>query len=74
MTTAALLVTAGSAFAGNGFFEDSDCRYTAPRRVNTPASGVSRVVIHADSGSLKVDGTAGAGQIAATGVACSSDE
>ena len=70
--TAAILLTAGSAFAGEGLFDD--CSHTAPRRAATEAAGVSRVVIHAGSGSLRVDGTAGATQIVASGTACSSDE
>ena len=74
LTTAAVLLTAGSAFAGNGLFDDMDCRYTAPRRALTPAAGVSRVVLHTDSGSLKVDGVPGAAQIVAAGTACTSDE
>lgn len=73
MAAATVLLSAGSAFAG-GLFDDMDCRYTAPRKGATPAAGVSRVVIHADSGSLKVDGTPGATQIAASGTACTSDE
>lgn len=72
-TAVALLLSAVSAFAG-GLFDDMDCRYTAARRVVSPAAGVSRVVIHADSGSLKVDGVAGAGQVVAAGAACTSDE
>lgn len=72
MTIAALL-TAGSAFAG-GLFDDLDCGHSAPRRATSPAAGVSRVIIHADSGWLKVDGTPGATQIVAAGTACTSDE
>lgn len=71
MTAAAVLLSAGSAFAG-GMFDD--CGYTASRRVGHPASGISRVVIHADAGSLKVDGSAGVSQIVAAGTACTSDE
>lgn len=74
MTTAAVLLSAGSALAGDGPFDDMDCRYKAPRQAATPASGVSRVVIHAEAGALKVDGTAGASQIVASGTACTSDE
>lgn len=74
MTTAAVLFSAGTAFAGNGLFDDMDCQHTAPRRAQTPVSGISRVVLHTDSGWLKVDGTAGATQIVATGTACTSDE
>lgn len=73
MAAATVLLSAGSAFAG-GLFDDMDCRHTAPRKGATPAAGVSRVVIHADSGSLKVDGTPGATQIAVAGTACTSDE
>jgi hypothetical protein len=73
ITALSLLCSAGSAFAG-GLFDDMDCRHTAPRKGSTPAAGVSRVVIHADSGSLKVDGTPGATQIVATGTACTSDD
>jgi hypothetical protein len=70
--TAMMLLTAGSAFAG-GLFDD-DCKYTSGRNMTTSAAGVTKVVIHADSGSLKVDGKAGAAQIATTGTACTSDE
>lgn len=71
--TALSLVLTGSAFAG-GLFDDNDCRHTAPRKGQSPAAGISRVVIHADSGSLKVDGTPGVTQIVAAGTACTSDE
>jgi hypothetical protein len=73
ITAATVLLSAGSAFAG-GLFDDTDCRYTAPRKGASPVTGVSRVVIHADSGWLKVDGTPGATQIVASGTACTSDE
>ena len=73
VTTLSVLLSAGSAYAG-GLFDDNDCRHTAPRKGASPAAGVSRVVIHADSGSLKVDGTPGATQIGASGTACTSDE
>lgn len=71
ITAAAVLLSAGSAF-GNGLWDD--CSHKAPRRVAAPAAGISRVVIHADSGSLKVDGTPGVTQIVAVGTACTSDE
>jgi hypothetical protein len=74
MTTAAVLLSAGTAFAGNGLFDEMDCRYKAPRNAATPVSGISRVVLHTASGALKVDGTAGVTQIVATGTACTSDE
>jgi hypothetical protein len=72
ITAVTVLLSAGSAFAG-GLFDD-DCSHSAPRRGVSLASGVSRVVIHADSGSLKVDGTPGATQIVASGTACTSDD
>ena len=71
MTTAAVLLSTAPVFA-DGLFDD--CSHSAARRVSSPASGVSRVVIHADSGSLKVDGMAGVTQIVADGKACTSDE
>ena len=73
ITAATVLLTAGTAFAG-GLFDDADCRYKSARRVAMPTAGVSRVVIHADSGSLKVDGTPGVTQIVAAGQACTSDD
>lgn len=71
--TAAALLTAGSAFAG-GLLDDMDCEHSSPRRVASPVSGISRVVIHADAGSLKVDGMQNAAQVLAAGTACTSDE
>jgi hypothetical protein len=73
ITALSLTLGAGSAFAG-GLFDDMDCKHTAPRKGASPAAGISRVVIHADSGFLKVDGTPGATQIVASGTACTSDE
>lgn len=73
ITAATVLLSAGSAFAG-GLFDDDDCSHTAPRKAASPVAGVSRVVIHAESGSLKVDGTPGVTQITAAGTACTSDE
>ncbi|HKR64783.1 MAG TPA: hypothetical protein VJZ00_13710, partial [Thermoanaerobaculia bacterium] len=69
---AATALVAVPAFAG--ILDDDDCRYTSPRRVAAATAGVTKVVIHADAGSLKVDGTPGATQILATGTACTSDE
>lgn len=71
---AATTLLAGSALAGPGIFDGDECRYTAARRVAAPVSGVTKVVIHAESGSLKVDGTSGVSQIVADGTACTSDE
>lgn len=72
ITAAAVLLSAGSASAGSGLFDD--CSHTAARRGASPAAGISRVVIHADSGFLRVDGTPGATQVVAAGTACTSDE
>jgi hypothetical protein len=69
---AVTLLAAFPAFAG--WTDDSECKFTANRRAVTPAAGITRVVIHAESGSLAVDGTAGATQIAASAVACTSEE
>lgn len=63
---------AGSAMA-DGFFRD-DCRYTAKRNASMPAAGISKVVIHAEAGSLRVDGVNGATAFVVTGTACTSEE
>ncbi|HUR83668.1 MAG TPA: hypothetical protein VM733_23135 [Thermoanaerobaculia bacterium] len=73
MTAAAVLLCAAPMFA-DGFWDDMDCRHNAPRHAATQAAGISRVVIHAGAGSLKVDGTPGATQIVASGQACTSDD
>jgi ribosomal protein S28E/S33 len=70
---AATTLVATTAMAG-GLFDGDECKYTAARRLAVPAAGVSKVVIHAESGFLKVEGTTGAGQITASGTACTSDE
>jgi hypothetical protein len=69
---AVTLLAAVPAFAG--WTDSSDCKYTAGRRAVTPAAGITHVIIHAESGSLDVDGTAGATQVVATGTACTSEE
>lgn len=68
----AALVTS-PALAG-GLFDDDDCKYTAKRRVATPSAGITKVVIHAESGSLEVTGTPGVTQVVAEGTACTSDD
>ena len=68
----AMMLLGGAAFAGGMF--DENCKYTAARNMTTAASGITKVVIHADSGSLKVDGRPGAAQIATAGTACTSDD
>ncbi|MDP9192526.1 MAG: hypothetical protein M3P06_12570 [Acidobacteriota bacterium] len=60
--------------AMGGLFDDDDCKYTTKRKVATPAAGITKVVIHAESGSLDVKGTDGATQIVADGTACTSDD
>lgn len=69
---AASVLLAAPAFGS--WLDDSECKYSAPKKVSTPAAGITRVVIHADAGSLAVDGTAGATQIVASGTACTSDQ
>ena len=59
---------------GGGLFDGDDCKYTAKRKASTLSAGITKVVIHAESGSLDVNGTAGAAQILADGTACTSDE
>jgi hypothetical protein len=68
----AALVTV-PAMAG-GLFDDEDCSYTARRRAATPSAGITKIVVHAESGSLEVTGTPGAAQIVADGTACASDD
>lgn len=58
----------------HGLFDDDDCKYTAARRGSTPSAGITKVVIHAESGSLEVTGTPGAAQVAVDGKACTSDD
>ncbi|HEU4889268.1 MAG TPA: hypothetical protein VFV49_15385 [Thermoanaerobaculia bacterium] len=60
------------ALAG-GLFDDDDCKYTAKRHVATPASGITKIVVHGESGALEVTGTPGATQIVADGTACTSE-
>lgn len=69
---AATTLVAAAAF-GQGLFDGDECKYTAARRVAAPVAGVTKVVIHADSGSLKVEGANGVSQIVAAGTACTSD-
>ena len=73
---AATTLVAVSAFAGpgGGLFDGDECDHTAPRRVTAPMTGITRVLIHAEAGSLKVDGVPGASQVVAIGTACASDE
>lgn len=50
-----------------------DCRHAADRKVAAPASGLSKIVIHGEAGSLRVEGRDGAVDVAAVGRACTSD-
>ncbi|HYI12239.1 MAG TPA: hypothetical protein VEK57_24510 [Thermoanaerobaculia bacterium] len=72
--TAVTALLATPLFAGGIFDDEHDCKYTAPRNASTPAAGITKVVIHGESGFLKVDGTAGASQIAVSGTACTSED
>jgi hypothetical protein len=56
-----------------GLFDDDECKYTAKRHVATPASGITKIVVHGESGSLDVNGAAGVTQIVADGTACTSE-
>lgn len=60
--------------AADGIFDGDECRYSSPRRASTPAAGISKVVIHAEAGFLKVGGVQGATSISVDGVACTSDD
>ncbi|MFZ2491848.1 MAG: hypothetical protein WA208_10210 [Thermoanaerobaculia bacterium] len=50
-----------------------DCKHAADRKVATPATGISKIVIHGEAGSLRVEGRDGAVDVAAVGRACTSD-
>lgn len=71
---ACLAAILASPAGADGIFDDDECRYTAPRRAATPAAGITKVVIHAESGSLKVDGVPGAARISVDGTACTSEQ
>lgn len=51
---------------------DDDCRHRAERAVSVDAAGITKVVIGAGAGDLKVRGQPGLGQIQAKGQACAS--
>jgi hypothetical protein len=72
IVTAALLLAA-PLYADN-YFDDDECRYKEARNLTTPSAGVTRVIIHGESGSLTVDGRAGASQVTVLGQACTSDD
>jgi hypothetical protein len=59
-------------FAGSGFASIFDCDYQAPRSVAASAAGITRVVVVARAGSLRVEGRAGATEVRASGTACTS--
>lgn len=59
--------------AAAGVFTDDECRHSEPRRAQTAAAGITKVVIHAVSGSLEVEGMEGAGAVVVDGKACSSE-
>jgi hypothetical protein len=70
---AATTLMAATAVHAGGLFDGDECKYTAARRVASPSAGVTKVVIHAEAGSLKVDGVPNAAQVVASGTACTSD-
>ncbi len=49
-----------------------DCDFTAPRDAVLPTAGATRIVIHAEAGSLDVRGVAGLTEARVRGVACAS--
>ncbi|HEX7153910.1 MAG TPA: hypothetical protein VF618_20640 [Thermoanaerobaculia bacterium] len=65
------LTVSTSAYASGGLFGDK-CSHTAPRHASTSATGVTRVVVHAQAGTLKIEGVADQ-SVAVRGTACSSD-
>lgn len=65
---AVLIVATG---ASAGWFDN--CEEKAPRRVATPSSGITKIVVDARAGTLEVNGQGGVGEIVASGTACSSD-
>lgn len=70
----AALAIAAPAFGDDDWFDHDHCRYQEARNLTTPATGVTRVIIHGDAGSLTVDGRSGVSQIGVVGQACTSDE
>jgi hypothetical protein len=64
------LLVAGTAHAG--WFDE--CEHRAHRAANLNMAGVSRVVVIAKAGSLRVEGRDGARTIAASGEACASED
>jgi DUF4097 and DUF4098 domain-containing protein YvlB len=53
---------------------DDDCRHSAERSASVDAAGITKVVIGAGAGDLKVRGQPGLSQIQAKGQACASKE
>lgn len=51
-----------------------DCTHKATRKISAPGAGVTRVVIRARAGSLRVTGRSGVTDVLATGMACASDK
>lgn len=73
----ASVAAAVALFAAVPLFADFDfeeCRYKEARNLTTPSAGVTRVVIHAESGSLTVEGRQNVPQVTVMGQACTSDE
>ncbi|HEX9984162.1 MAG TPA: hypothetical protein VGF69_12920 [Thermoanaerobaculia bacterium] len=68
-----VVFSSGAAYADGGLF-GNDCSHTSPRNASTSAAGVTRVIVHAQAGTLKIDGQTGDSSVAVRGTACSSDE
>jgi hypothetical protein len=62
------------AFTVTAQAQDWDCKFTADRTANVPTSGVTRVVVGAGPGDLKVRGDTGRTSVQADGRACASSQ
>ena len=63
-----------SGVAGSASADDWNCKFTADRTANVPATGVTRVVLGAGAGDLKVRGESGRTSVQADGRACAPTE
>ncbi|HEX6160322.1 MAG TPA: hypothetical protein VF111_09170 [Thermoanaerobaculia bacterium] len=76
MKTASVFAAA-ALFAAAPLFADWDfeeCKYKEARNLTTPSAGVTRVIIHGESGSLTVEGRQNVAQVTVMGQACTSDD
>lgn len=67
-----VIFLAASLAATASYASWGDCTNTAPRSAALPLAGATRVVVIGKAGSLKIAGRAGAGEVRATGTACTS--